>query len=242
LDLISQKLNPTKVKQHSQGNAMMRLWGRISSINVQKVLWCLAELGLKESVDFERIDAGLQFGVVRSPEFLKLNPNGLVPTLEEGELVLWESNTIMRFLASQHDKNKRFPSSIAAQYGSEKWMDWQVGTLWPVLRPAFIGLTRVPEAERDHAGIQKAYQDTNQLFALLDQTLGLQAYCSGKQFHIGDIVLALCVHRWILLNETFPKQTGTRVELKNIHRWLEQLKTETRFQEFAEKELNIISK
>jgi glutathione S-transferase len=121
-------------------------------------------------------------------------------------------------------------------------MDWQVGTLWPVLRPTFLGLTRIPEAERDHAGIQKAYQDTNQLFALLNQTLESQAYCSGERFHLGDIVLALCVHRWILLNETFPKQTGERTNLKNINRWLKQLEAETFFQEFAEKELNIISK
>ncbi|OIM97697.1 glutathione S-transferase [Polynucleobacter sp. QLW-P1DATA-2] len=221
---------------------MMRLWGRKSSINVQKVLWCLAELGLKEGVDFERIDAGLQFGVVRSPEFLKLNPNGLVPTLEDGDLILWESNTIMRYLVSQHDQNKRFPSDIASQYGSEKWMDWQVGTMWPVLRPTFIGLTRTPAADRNHVVIQKAYQDTNELFSLLDQTLASQAYCSGNQFHLGDIVLALCVHRWILLNEIFPKETGIRADLKNINRWLKQLKTETHFQEFAEKELNIISK
>jgi glutathione S-transferase len=221
---------------------MMRLWGRKSSINVQKVLWCLAELELQEGKDFERIDAGMQFGIVRSPEFLKMNPNGLVPTLEDGDIVLWESNTIMRYLASQYDKKKRFPSSISTQFNSEKWMDWQVGTLWPVLRPSFIGLTRVPEAEQDHAGIQKAYQDTNQLFALLNQTLESQAYCSGEQFHIGDIVLALCVHRWILLNKTFPKQTGERTNLKNINRWLKQLETETYFQEFAEKELNIINK
>jgi len=221
---------------------MMRLWGRKSSINVQKVLWCLAELGLKEGVDFERIDAGLQFGVVRSPEFLKLNPNGLVPTLEDGDLILWESNTIMRYLVSQHDQNKRFPSDIASQYGSEKWMDWQVGTMWPVLRPTFIGLTRTPAADRNHVVIQKAYQDTNELFSLLDQTLASQAYCSGNQFHLGDIVLALCVHRWILLNEIFPKETGIRADLKNINRWLKQLKAETHFQEFAEKELNIISK
>ena len=221
---------------------MMRLWGRKSSINVQKVLWCLAELGLQEDKDFERIDAGMQFGIVRSPEFLKMNPNGLVPTLEDGDIVLWESNTIMRYLASQYDKNKRFPSSIPTQFNSEKWMDWQVGTLWPVLRPSFIGLTRVPEAEQDHAGIQKAYQATNQLFALLNQTLESQAYCSGEQFHIGDIVLALCVHRWILLNKAFPKKTGERTNLKNINRWLKQLETETYFQEFAEKELNIINK
>ena len=221
---------------------MMRLWGRKSSINVQKVLWCLAELSLKEGIDFERIDAGLQFGKVRTPEFLKLNPNGLVPTLEDKGLVLWESNTIMRYLASQYKQNNRFPTDIASQYGSEKWMDWQVGTMWPMLRPAFIGLTRVPEAERDHPAILKSYQDTSQLFSLLDQTLDSQKYCAGERFSLGDIVLALCVHRWILMNETFPKQTGSRLQLNNIDRWLDQIRSNTRFGLFAEKELNIISK
>ena len=221
---------------------MLRLWGRKSSINVLKVLWCLAELNLKEGKDFERIDAGLQFGIVRSPEFLKLNPNGLVPTLESGDLVLWESNTILRYLAAKHDQAHRFPSDVKSQYGSEKWMDWQVGTMWPTLRPAFLGLTRVPEIDQDLPGILKSYQDTNQLFSLLNQTLESQAYCSGDQFHLGDIVLALCVHRWILINQTFPKQTGLRSQLKNIDRWLKRLEETTYFGEFSEKELNIINK
>ena len=219
---------------------MMRLWGRKSSINVQKVLWCLAELGLKEGVDYERIDAGLHFGKNRSPEFLKMNPNGLVPTLEDGELVLWESNTIMRYLARMYDKNKRFSSDISFQYNSEKWLDWQVGTLWPTLRTAFLGLTRTPEAERNYDAIQKAYQDTNQLFSLLDQTLADQQYCAGNLFHIGDIALALCVSRWILLNQAFPEQTGVRPELKNIDTWLKRLEEQTNFNDIAEKELNIV--
>ena len=140
---------------------MMRLWGRKSSINVQKVLWCLAELGLKEGKDFERIDAGLHFGKNRTPEFLALNPNGLVPTLEDGNLVLWESNTILRYLARQYGQSKCFPTDMASQYQSEKWMDWQVGTLWPSLRIAFLGLTRTPEGERNYEAIRKAYQDSS---------------------------------------------------------------------------------
>jgi glutathione S-transferase len=219
---------------------MMRLWGRKSSINVQKVLWCLAELGLQEGKDFERIDAGLQFGKNRTPEFLKLNPNGLVPTLEDGELVLWESNTIMRYLVRQHDKSKRFPTDVASQYGSEKWLDWQVGTLWPMLRTPFLGLTRVPENERNYEAIKKGYQDTNALLDLLDGVLANQAYCSGKQFHIGDIALALCASRWMLLHKTFLEQTGPRADLKNIDAWIKRLEQETRFNDIAEKELNIV--
>ena len=219
---------------------MLRLWGRKRSINVQKVLWCLAELGLEEGKDFERIDAGLHFGVNRTPEFLKLNPNGLVPTLEDGDIVLWESNTIMRYLIRQHDKNGRFPSDVASQYGSEKWLDWQVGTLWPALRTPFLGLTRVPENERNYQAIKKGYEDANNLLSLLDTTLANQAYCSGQKFNIGDIALGLCVGRWILLNETFPEKTGPRPNLKNVDAWLKRLEAETDFNNIAEKQLNII--
>jgi glutathione S-transferase len=219
---------------------MMRLWGRKSSINVQKVLWCLAELGLKEGQDFERIDAGLHFGVNRSPEFLKLNPNGLVPTLEDGDLVLWESNTIMRYLVRQYDRHSRFPNNIESQYGSEKWLDWQVGTLWPTLRTPFLGLTRVPENERKYDAIKKGYQDTSNLLTILDTTLATHDYCSGKQFHIGDIALGLCVGRWILIEDTFPEKTGGRPNLKNVDAWLKRLSTETLFDNIAEKQLNII--
>lgn len=219
---------------------MMRLWGRKSSINVQKVLWCLAELGLVEGKDFERIDAGLHFGKNRTPEFLALNPNGLVPTLEDGKLVLWESNTILRYLRSQYDQSKRFPSDIATQYQSEKWMDWQVGTMWPSLRAAFLGLTRTPEGERNYEAIRKSYQDTNALLALLDQQLASQPYCSGGSFNIGDIPLALCVSRWLLLNQTFPDQTGPRPALQNIEAWMQRIEAGTKYSIIAEKELNIV--
>ena len=203
-------------------------------------MWCLAELGFIEGKDFERIDAGLHFGLNNTSEFLKMNPNGLVPTLEDGGLVLWESNTIMRYLVSQYDKKGRFPKDVAAQYNSEKWMDWQLATFWPPLRTTFLGLTRTPEAERNYDVLLKCYQETNKTLGLLDQVLGSQAYCSGNQFNIGDIVVALGVHRWILLNDTFPEKTGPRSELKNVERWLKQLRTETYFGEFAEKELNIV--
>ena len=219
---------------------MIRLWGRKSSINVQKVLWCLAELGFVEGKDFERIDAGLHFGKNRTPEFLALNPNGLVPTLQDGDLVLWESNTILRYLIRQYDKSKRFPADVQNQYQSEKWMDWQLGTMWPTLRIAFLGLTRTPESERNHEAIRKAYQDTNALLALLDQQLANQRYCSGDSFNLGDIPLALCVSRWLLLNQTFPDQTGPRTSLPNIELWMKCIEAETQYSVVAEKELNIM--
>jgi glutathione S-transferase len=146
----------------------------------------------------------------------------------------------LRYLIRQYDTSKRFPSDIAIQYQSEKWMDWQVGTMWPVLRVAFMGLTRTPESERNYDSIRKAYQDTNDLLALLDQQLSKQQYCSGNAFHIGDIPLALCVSRWILLNETFPDRTGQRAQLQNLDAWMQRIETQTHYKVVAEKELNIV--
>ena len=218
----------------------MRLWGRKNSINVQKILWCLLEMGMEEGKDYERIDAGLHFGKNHTPEFLQLNPNGLVPVLEDGDLALWESNTIMRYLVRTHDKEGRFPKDIVSQYESEKWMDWQLNAMWPGLRLAFLGLTRIPEADRNYEAIRKQYQESNLHFAVLDQTLEKRLFCSGDRFHIGDIVLALCVHRWILLQQTFPEQTGPRTPLSNIDAWLERIKIQTQFNVFADKQLNIV--
>lgn len=219
---------------------MMRLWGRKTSINVQKVLWCLAELGLEEDKDFERIDAGLHFGINRTPEFLALNPNGLVPALEDGDLVLWESNTILRYLKSQYDPEKRFPTDINGHFKSEKWMDWQLGTMWPPLRVALLGLTRTPEAARNYELIKKSYQEADSLLALLDQHLEKNLYCSGEQFSIGDIPLALCVSRWILLEQTFPEKTGPRSQLNNIDEWMKRIQTKTQYSVVEEKALNIV--
>jgi len=220
---------------------MLRLWGRQSSINVQKVLWCLAELELKEGADFERIDAGLEFGINRSSEYLSMNPNGLVPTLEDGELVLWESNTIMRYLVRTYDAKQRFSTDIATQYHSSKWLDWQLSTMWPPLRGTFLGLTRTPEAQRNYAAIKKGYQDTNVHLAMLDNILSKQSFCSGDQFHIGDIPLGLCVNRWILLHQAFPEKTGPKADLIHIDQWLKRLEDRTHYSEIAEKELNIVN-
>jgi len=219
---------------------MLRLWGRQSSINVQKVLWCLAELALKEGIDFERIDAGLEFGINRSPEYLNMNPNGLVPTLEDGKLVLWESNTIMRYLVRTYDAKQRFSTDIATQYQSSKWLDWQLSTMWPPLRGSFLGLTRTHEAERNYAAIKKGYQDTNTHLAMLDEILSKQSFCSGDQFHIGDIPLGLCVNRWTLLHQAFPEKTGPKADLIHIDQWLKRLEDQTHYSEIVEKELNVV--
>ena len=213
---------------------MMTLWGRKSSINVQKVLWVLAELDLREGADFKQIDAGLHFGLNKTPEYLKLNPNGLVPTLEDGSLVLWESNTIMRYLAKKFSSTGAFPYDLASQASSDKWMDWQISTLWPSLRVPFLGLTRVPEEERDYSAIKNAFQESNRLLSIFDGVLANQAFCSCSKFNLGDINIALCVKRWIMLADQYPDKTGPRTELIHLKRWYEMICANTQFTKATE--------
>ena len=213
---------------------MMTLWGRKSSINVQKVLWVLAELDLREGADFKQIDAGLHFGINKTPEYLKLNPNGLVPTLEDGSLVLWESNTIMRYLAKKFSSTGAFPYDLASQASSDKWMDWQISTLWPSLRVPFLGLTRAPEEERDYSAIKNAFQESNRLLSIFDGVLANQAFCSCSKFNLGDINIALCVKRWIMLADQYPDKTGPRTELIHLKRWYEMICANTQFTKATE--------
>jgi glutathione S-transferase len=208
---------------------MMTLWGRKNSINVQKVLWCLAELGLEEKRDFTRIDAGLEYGVNKSPEYLKMNPNGLVPVLQDGDLILWESHTIMRYLAKKYDSQVRFSKDAGIQAASEKWMDWKLSTLWPTLRIAFLGLMRTPEPERNYEAIKKSFADADKLLGMIDITLADKPYLSGQSFDLGDMCLALGVNRWISLSNLRP-DICPRTDYKNIAKWYQQIQEKTLFQ------------
>src|SRR6266702_1843690 len=131
---------------------MLKLWGRINSINVQKVLWALAEL----RVPYERSDAGLQFGVVNEPFYRRMNPNGRVPTIEDNGLVLWESNAIVRYLAAKHAPGDLWPDDIRTRADTDRWMDWSNSTFWPALRPLFMGLIRTPPEKRDPNAMEDA--------------------------------------------------------------------------------------
>jgi glutathione S-transferase len=181
----------------------MKLYGRRTSINVQKVLWCLGELGAVEGRDYERIDAGLDFGVVNTAEYLALNPNGLVPTLVDGDFVLWESNAIVRYLASAAGNEALLPVELKARAGVERWMDWQLATLWATLRVAFLGLTRTPEPQRNNDVIRKAHSDAGRMLAMLDKVLSAQAYIAGAEFTVADIGICLSAHRWFSLADNF---------------------------------------
>jgi glutathione S-transferase len=172
---------------------VLTIYGRTNSVNVQKVLWCLAELALP----YTRIDAGLEHGKNTEPWYLALNPNGKVPLFVDGSFTLWESNTIVRYLASKHGVGGLCPASLETRALAERWMDWQLSTLvWPV-SIVFQNLIRRPAPERDAAAIERNTAEANRAMTLLDEHLGSQPYVAGESFTMGDIPVGATAHRWL---------------------------------------------
>ena len=180
----------------------LRIWGRTSSINVRKVVWCAQELAL----DFQRIEAGGAFGLVQTPEYRALNPNAMVPVLQDGDAVLWESNVIVRYLCAKHSMGTLYPAELAARFDAERWMDWQQTTLNPAGRDGFLQWVRTAPAQRDAATYLQSVAATEPLLALLDAHLARQAFMAGDSFTMADIPVACEIHRWraLPLSDTAP--------------------------------------
>lgn len=189
---------------------MLKIWGRMSSINVRKVVWTAQELGL----DFQRTEAGGQFGVVKTPEYVRLNPNSLVPAIEDEDYVLWESNVIVRYLCAKHSSGQLYPTDLRERFDAERWMDWQQTTLNPAGRPAFWQLIRTPPEQRSAAQIAESNRAVEPLLATLDAHLAQRAFMAGERFSMADIPLACEVHRWFGLPQ--PRQSWPAIE-----RWYE---------------------
>jgi glutathione S-transferase len=170
---------------------MLRIWGRTNSINVQKALWCLAEL----DIDYERIDAGLQYGVVNTPEYRAMNPNGVVPTIDDDGFILWESNAIVRYLAQRYGAGGLCPADMRERFVAEQWMDWQSTMLWPTFRDAFWGLVRTPAEARDETVIAKSQQAAAKLLEGLETQLGKTRYVANDGLTMGDIPIGISVYR-----------------------------------------------
>lgn len=179
---------------------MLKLWGRINSINVQKVLWALEEL----KVPYERKDAGLQFGVVNEPFYRKMNPNGRVPTIEDEGFVLWESNAIVRYLSAKHGTGTLWPNDLRQRADADRWMDWATSTLAPAITPVFWGLVRTPPEKRDPKAIEEGAKKLGEAFQALEQSLDARDYVAGKSFTMGDIPLGAFVYRWYALEVKRP--------------------------------------
>jgi len=171
---------------------MLKVWGRVNSINVQKVLWALDEL----KIPYERTDAGLQFGVVSEPFYRRMNPNGRVPTIDDDGFILWESNAIVRYLSAKHGVGTLWPKDPRARADSDRWMDWATTTIAPPIHPVFWGLIRTPAGKRDSKAIEEGAKKLNAAFELLEQALDGRDYVAGSTLTMGDIPIGVHVYRW----------------------------------------------
>jgi glutathione S-transferase len=178
----------------------VHIWGRLSSLNVRKVVWAAQETG----VTFTRSDAGMAFGVVKTPEYLAMNPNALVPTLQDGDLTLWESNTIVRYIFAKYGNDQLYPQDLAARFDAERWMDWQQTTLNRDSGGAFAQWFRTPADKRDAAVIARSTAATEPAMAQLNDHLADRAYVGGAHFSMADIPVACDVHRWFGLPQPRP--------------------------------------
>lgn len=192
---------------------MLKIWGRKNSSNVRKALWIAEELGL----EYESLNAGGAFGVNDQPEYLAKNPNGVVPMIEDGEFVLWESNTIVRYLAAQYAPDSSFyPASPKARAQAEKWMDWTTSTLAGPFRPVFWGVVRTPADKQDWTQINAAKAEVERLLVIVDAALARQPYLSGDEFGVGDIPLGCFAYPWF-------EMPIERRELPHLKAWYERL-------------------
>jgi glutathione S-transferase len=189
---------------------MLKIWGRTNSVNVKKVLWCLDELGL----EYERTDAGMQYGVVNTPEYRKMNPNGLVPTMDEDGFILWESHAIVRYLADKYGKGVLRPMELETRSIANQWMDWAFSFQGGV-RDAFWNLIRTPAEKRDPKAVEASRAKSGELAKILDAALAGRMYVAGP-FSMGDIPIGCEVQRWMRLPMERPK-------LPNLEAWFERL-------------------
>lgn len=185
---------------------MLEIWGRNSSSNVQKVLWCCDELGL----EYKRYDVGRGFGGTDTPAYLAMNPNGLIPVIKDGDLVIWESNAILRYLASRYGGEALFPAELGQRSEVDRWHDWELGTLAPAIFPVFWGLIRTPVAERNETAIAAAVKTLSGLWGVLDRHLRDNPHPACGRLTLSDIALGNSIYRWFAFPIERPDMPGLR--------------------------------
>jgi glutathione S-transferase len=200
---------------------MLKIWGRANSVNVKKALWCIEELGLP----CERSDAGMQFGVVNTPDYRRMNPNGLVPTMDEDGFILWESHAIVRYLAGKYGKGVLWSTDEKARAVANQWMDWAF-SFQSGVRDAFWNLIRTPPEKRDAQAVERARIRSGELATILDAALADRMYVAGA-FSMGDIPIGCEVQRWIRL----PME---RPYLPHLQAWFERLCARQAFQKIVD--------
>ena len=192
---------------------MLKIWGRNTSSNVQKVIWALAEM----KIPFERIDVGGAFGKTKDPFYLAMNPNSLVPVLEEEDgFTMWESNSICRYLAAKHQNRTLEPADPKTRARAQMWMDWQLSVMAPAITPVFWGLIRTPPEKRDPKAIEDGRLRSIEVMQVLEKSLAGKTYVTGAAFTMGDIPVGCELQR-------FMRVPIERPRLPNVEAWFERL-------------------
>jgi glutathione S-transferase len=198
----------------------MKMWGRNTSSNVQKAMWAVGELKLP----CERIDVGGSYGRTKEPFYLAMNPNSLVPTLEEDDgFTLWESNSVVRYLSAKHGGVLE-PKDAKSRAKAQQWMDWQLSVMGPAITPVFWGLIRTPPEKRDQTAIDNGKAKTTEAAKILDAQLAKTAFVAGDSFSYGDIPVGVMTRRYI---ELVPE----RPALPNLEHWFGEIAKRPAFQE-----------
>jgi glutathione S-transferase len=199
---------------------MLRIWGRTNSINVQKVMWAVGELGLEH----ERIDAGGKFGRLDTPEYGALNPNRVVPTIEDAGAVIWESNACVRYLAARYGAGRLWPEEPVERADADRWMDWQITRIQADMTVVFWGLIRTPPEKRDMGAIDAASARLGDIWRVLDHHLASRPFVAGDQLTMGDIPVGAMCHRYQELLIERPK-------LPNLEAWYGRLRERAPYRE-----------
>ncbi len=221
-------LGPAEGRTRVPGNdaeeresAMLKIWGRNTSSNVQKVMWAIGEMQLP----FERIDVGGAFGKTKEAFYLAMNPNALVPTLEEEDgFTMWESNSIVRYLAAKHGNRTLEPADLRVRARAQMWMDWQLSVMGPAMTPVFWGLIRTPPEKRDANAIAAGKEKTIAAAKILDAQLGKTGYLAGDNFSYGDIPAGIMAYRYRQL-------IAERPPTRNLERWYAAISSRQAFKE-----------
>jgi glutathione S-transferase len=192
---------------------MLTIWGRTTSVNVQKVMWTVGELDLS----CRRIDVGGRFGGLTSAEFRALNPNRLIPVLQDEDLVLWESHAIIRYLCAQYGSGTLWAVDARLRAEADQWMEWTSTTLQPAFTGGvFWGFYRTPAQQRNWTAITAALTRCAELFALLDKVLSSRPYLGGDQFSMADIAAGAQLYRYFTLDIERP-------HLPHVKAWYQRL-------------------
>lgn len=202
---------------------MLQIWGRLSSINVQKVMWLIGEL----DVPYEHIPAGGKFGGLDSQEFLNMNPHGRIPVINDHGVIIWESHSILRYLAARYGKEYFWSNDPIFRAKVDSWMDWAQTTLQPdFLTGVFWNFYRTPENQRDWKAIQISLERCHKHFKLLDRILAQQTYLSGHAFSLGDIPVGALLYRYYELEIERPKTP-------NVENWYKKLQDRPAYQKYV---------